>query len=124
MASSLQMLGILSEDDELVLLSTLIGKSSERTSLQLDKLSDQDFNAYFRFKKNDIHRLRLNLRLPEKISCSNRTAVSGIEALCILLRRFAYPSRLIDLAPIFNRSNDELWYINYANICITSYFLL
>lgn len=32
----------------------------------------------------------------------------GIEALCILLRRLAYPNRLVDLEPLFGLSSSAI----------------
>ena len=109
----LQNLGLIEEDDELVLLSLCANSSNsgERTFLEIDKLTDETFKVYFRFEKGDIFRLYRSLGLPEKIPTSNRTCVSGLEALCILLKRLAYPNRLEDLITIFNRPTYELSYI-------------
>ena len=49
--------------------------------------------AEFRFWKNDIYLLNEVMQLPDEIICYNRLVVSGVEALCILLKRFAYPIR-------------------------------
>ena len=48
----------------------------------LDKLSDDECKAEFRFLKNDIYSLHEVLQLPEDIYCYNRLKVPGIEALC------------------------------------------
>ena len=48
------------------------------------------------------------LRIPEELNASNRTRCSGIEGLCILLRRLAYPNRLKDLESLFGRGVSEL----------------
>jgi hypothetical protein len=51
------------------------------------------------------------LRIPDKIVRRNRSVVSGIEALCILLKRLAYPNRLEDITDMFSRPVYELSYI-------------
>ncbi len=54
-----------------------------------------------------IIRLRAALGLPEKVVGYNNTTASGLEALCILLRRLAYPNRLTDsISPIFGRAKE------------------
>ena len=69
----------------------------------LDRLSDDECNAELRFLKNDIYNLQEILGIPEEIKCYNRLVVDGIEALCILLKRFAYPVRYSDMIPRFGR---------------------
>ena len=44
----------------------------------------------FRFEKEDLFLLHDVLQIPDRITCYNGTAVSGIEALCICLKRYAY----------------------------------
>ena len=58
--------------------------------------------------KEDVIRLKDALGFPETLVGYNRTKVSGLEALCVILRRLAYPKRMIDLVPIFGRSKQEL----------------
>ena len=65
----------------------------------------------FRFEREDIHILSNALRLPENIICNNRTLASGVEGLCIVLRRLAYPCRLEDLEPVLGRTKVEISYI-------------
>lgn len=74
----------------------------------LDKLSDDECNANFRFLKNDIYNLVEVLEIPNVVRCSNRQIIDPVEALCILLRRLAYPCRFGDIVPIFGRSVPEL----------------
>ena len=62
----------------------------------------------FRFTPFDIVRLQAALKVPDEVKGSNGTVASGTEALCILLRRFAYPNRLKDISGIFGRSPEEL----------------
>ncbi|GFR71691.1 hypothetical protein ElyMa_000359200 [Elysia marginata] len=72
-----------------------------RRSFQLEAFSDQECKDNFRFLKEDIPRLAQALHLPEFVETPNRLTISGVEALCILLRRLAYPSRLVDVGRVF-----------------------
>lgn len=78
------------------------------TRLNLETISTEDCKKLFRFDKENLLRLRRQLRIPEELKASNRTRCSGIEGLCILLRRLAYPNRLSDLESIFGRGVAEL----------------
>ena len=69
----------------------------------LDNLNDSECEAEFRFLKGDIYNLKEILGIPDEIQCYNRLVVDGIEALCILLKRFAYPIRYNDMIPRFGR---------------------
>ena len=80
-------------------------------NFSLENFTDSQCKTVFRFYKADLEILKQRLRIPDKIVCRNRTVVSGIEALCILLRHLAYPNRLEDLTDIFSRPVYELSYI-------------
>ena len=73
-----------------------------------DDISDSEFKAEFRVGKTEIGLLLDALRIPERFTCCNGTVASGLEGLCILLKRFAYPCRLSDMIPRFGRSVPEL----------------
>ena len=64
-------------------------------SFNLENFTDSQCKTVFRFYKKDLAKLKQ----------------SGIEALCILLRRLAYPNRLEDLTDMFSRPVYELSYI-------------
>ena len=70
----------------------------------LDKLDDAEAWTSFRFFKNDIRRLQEVLQIPDEFRTYNRMVVDGTEALCMLLKRFAYPCRYADLVPHFGRA--------------------
>ena len=57
----------------------------------LDSLSDDECKAEFRFLRSDIHRLLDIFQFPESFMCYNGTVYDSTEALCIFLKRFAYP---------------------------------
>ena len=61
-----------------------------------------------RFAKKDLQLLMNYLEIPEKIVCSQGTVCTGIEGLCILLKRLAYPCRYSDMASRFGRNTSSL----------------
>ena len=111
-----------SEDDsleELVLLSEMEHatekreeeekrRDKHRIQLNLEVLTTEECKSLFRFEKHDLHQLRRLLHIPEELTASNRTRCSGIEGLCILLRRLAYPNRLKDSESLFGRGVSQL----------------
>ena len=60
------------------------------------------------FFKNDIYFIKNALQIPDRIICYNRLVVSGVEATCILLKRFAYAIRFGNMVPRFGRYVPEL----------------
>ena len=102
------------DDEEFVLLYNL--NSSKNPDFpywnyqvfDLENLTDDECKAEFRFYKNDIYFLQEVLQIPDEIVFSNRLVASGIEATCILLKRYSYPIRLGDMVPRFGRSVPQL----------------
>ena len=78
------------------------------TRLDLEKLTASQCKEMFRFAKEDIYELRRCLRIPDELVGINRTRFSGLEGLCILLRRLAYPNRLVYIEKVFGRGVSEL----------------
>lgn len=81
-----------------------------------------------RFKKSDFDRLMKALQIPVKYQCVQKTLSTGSEALLIMLRRLAYPSRWSDLEPTFGRSVSEMSLIfqtvrNHAPCLIIMYYV-
>ena len=74
----------------------------------LDQMNDDECKAEFRFLRNNIHHLRDIIGLPENIILYNGVNVDSVEALCILLKRFAYPCRLVDMVPRFARPISQI----------------
>eukprot|EP00795_Rhopilema_esculentum_P014961 gene14961-biopygen856 len=72
------------------------------------EMREDECEVEFHFKKDDIFRLAAALSLPEIFKCQNGVVVDEIEALCIALKRFAYPCRLADLIPRFGRRVSQL----------------
>ncbi|CAH3136439.1 unnamed protein product, partial [Porites lobata] len=60
-------------------------------AFELDSMSEDECQAEFRFHKNDVYDLMAVLGFPETFTCYNGLTVDGTQALCIFLKRFAYP---------------------------------
>ena len=74
----------------------------------LDLWDDGRCNTDFRFRKDHVFRLFDALNIPDRITTSQGTVCEGIEGLCILLKRLAFPCRYTDMVPIFGRNSSEL----------------
>jgi hypothetical protein len=74
----------------------------------LEDMREDECEVEMRFKKNDIYNLAFALKLPEVYRCYNGVVVDSVEALCICLKRFAYPCRFADLIPRFGRPVPQL----------------
>lgn len=74
----------------------------------LESWDEAECHTELRFRKSDLPALLVCFQIPEKIVCSQRTTCSGIEALCILLKRLAYPCRYTDMISRFERNPTEL----------------
>ena len=48
------------------------------------------------------------LKIPSVIITNNRLRATGVDALCMLLRRLSYPNRLVEHIRLFGRSDDEI----------------
>ncbi|CAN7939657.1 unnamed protein product, partial [Ixodes hexagonus] len=76
--------------------------------IDLRKVDSATFRHQFRFEKDDFPELFDVLRVPESVTTPQHCVISGQEALCILLRRLAYPNRLCDLEGVFGRHQSTL----------------
>ena len=74
----------------------------------LDQLSDDECQAEFRFLKNDIYTLMDTMNVPDEFTCYNGFKVDGLKSLCVLLKRFAYPCRYLDMIPRFAMAVPQL----------------
>ena len=59
----------------------------------LHNFSEEECIAEFRVEKNDLPVLADALGIPPVFRCSQRSVFEGMEGLCMLLKRFAYPCR-------------------------------
>jgi hypothetical protein len=73
------------------------GQEREDGVLDLNTLHPDAWKTYFRFTQEEVVRLSEALQLPEYIYGDNRIKEEKLQALCMLLVRLAYPSRLSDL---------------------------
>ena len=73
-------------------------------NFDLDAMSDDECWSEFRFYKGDIFRLIDVLHLPDHFTCYNGSVFEREEAMCIFLKRFAYPCRYQDLIFRFARA--------------------
>ena len=60
-------------------------------------IGDEQSFIDFRFGKNDLYTLSDVFNIPEKVISIQGTACKDIEALCILLKRSAFPTRYPDM---------------------------
>ncbi|XP_077501449.1 uncharacterized protein LOC144112496 [Amblyomma americanum] len=81
---------------------------SVRGLINIDAMDSGVFRTYFRFEKDDLRKLQSALRIPEMVLTPQKVSVPGDEALCITLRRLAYPNRLCDLEDLFGRHSSVL----------------
>ena len=73
-------------------------------TFKFESMDDGESWTQFRFYKRDVYRLREVLRIPNIVKTYNRINVDGVEALCILLKRFSYQCRYVDMIPYFWRA--------------------
>ena len=84
-------------DEEFVLLYDVFSSKNlnppykDYQRFSFDDMDPDECKTEFRFCKNDIPLLADVLRIPGYLVCSQGTICGGIEGLCILLRRLAYP---------------------------------
>ena len=74
--------------------------------------SQGDCKANVRLEKYHVGRLVDALQIPAIFKCDQGTIGEGFEGLCILLKRFAFSSRISDMIPVFGRLVPELCMIN------------
>ena len=96
----------------------------------LDVFDSCECEAHFRVAKDDIPILLNALRIPASFKCPQGTVCSGLEGLCLLLKRLAYPCRYFDLISTFGRPVPELcmiantvldWVFNEHGFRLTSW---
>lgn len=98
------------EEDEFLLLYNLNKSKNPEFPYQsynkfdLDLMDEAECKAEFRFEKHDIYTLAESLDIPDAFVCEQRSVSDGVEGLCMLLRRFAYPCRYSDIIPRFGKA--------------------
>ncbi|KAH6929319.1 hypothetical protein HPB50_026520 [Hyalomma asiaticum] len=77
--------------------------------INLEYMEHTTFYRSFRFHKGDLDDLMTGLLIPDEVESAQRVRVPGREALCMMLRRLAYPNRLCDLELLFfNRHSSAV----------------
>ncbi|KAH9360652.1 hypothetical protein HPB48_004784 [Haemaphysalis longicornis] len=71
--------------------------------LNIEGMPATTFRRQFRFEKADFEVLVRALEMPDIVTSAQGVRVAGTEALCMCLRRLAYPNRLCDLQEYFGR---------------------
>ncbi len=105
------------EEMAMILLAEEEEKSLQRPCLtyykykrfHFENFTDEACVKFFRFQKDDLPRLLSALQL--KSECRDdisRIRWEPLEGLCCLLCRLAYPNRLVDMQPLFGRSEPDL----------------
>jgi hypothetical protein len=75
----------------------------EYERFDLDSMDNSDCIAEFRVAKRDIRPLADALQIPASFKCQQKSVSDGMEGLCMLLKRLAYPCRYSDMIPRFGR---------------------
>ena len=73
-----------------------------------DNFSEEECITEFRVEKNDLPVLADSHGIPPVFRCSQRSVFAGMEGLCMLLKRLAYPCRYSDMIPRFGRPVPEM----------------
>jgi hypothetical protein len=78
------------------------------TQQRFDSLSEAEMWDNFRFYRADFSRLQALFKFPDVIHIPRHGHFTGLEAMCVLLRRLRYPSTLSLLVPFFGRREQQL----------------
>ena len=87
-------IGILNDEEFLLLYKEFGPKNPDfvHTDFQRfdpDVMNDTECFTEFRVRKRDLHLLCDVLQVPDRFTCYQRSASSGLEGLCILLKQLA-----------------------------------
>ena len=77
-----------------------------------DDLENDESLSEFRVYKNDLPFLAEVMGIPALVYCYQRSICSGLEALCIFLKRQSYPCRYSDMIARFREPVPVLCMIN------------
>ncbi len=102
------------DDEEILLLEDLNRQRNPQfpywryDKFDLEQLEEDECKAEFRMKRGDVYRLVEMFGFPEQLKCYNGVVVDSVEALCVCLRRLAYPCRYGDWVSRFARPVPQL----------------
>ncbi|DBA02020.1 TPA: hypothetical protein N0F65_000267 [Lagenidium giganteum] len=112
---------MVSEEEAALILSAnpSSGVISIGNRFSLDKVTEEDCIFHFRFNRESIHAIaRALFEDNAHVRTANGSSFTTIEAMCILLRRFAYPSRCGDLALLFGWQRSEISSVFNLMVCV------
>lgn len=69
----------------------------------LDSMEEDECRAEFRVRKRDLEVLAEALQIPPVFKCNQRSKVDGMEGMCMMLKRYAYPCRYSDMIQRFGK---------------------
>ena len=75
----------------------------EYLRFDLENMEDDECFAEFRVRKQDLPILAGVLGIPDEFTLEQRSVVGGMEAMCMLLKRLAYPCRYSDMMKRFGQ---------------------
>jgi nuclease HARBI1 len=78
-----------------------------RRTVSIASFSEMECDTCFRFQKCDLPRVLKALRLPLIVKPRNGSTYTDEEAMLVLLRRLAYPQRLVDIEREYGRTYDQ-----------------
>ena len=103
---------LISEDEYLLLYDLNRSKNLDlpydEFTFDLDDMENSECVAEFRVNKHDLPALAEALQIPDVFKCRQRSISDGMEGLCMLLRRLAYPCRYSDMIARFGRPTPVL----------------
>ncbi|XP_049900259.1 uncharacterized protein LOC126390142 [Epinephelus moara] len=82
-------------------------------------MEEDECLAEFRVRKCDLPVLADVLMIPDKFICDQRSVVGGMEGLCMLLKRLAYPCRYSDMMARFGQRQVPV--LSMATNCVLKY---
>ena len=108
---------------QFIVISRILASQSRATGIKrqfvpitFENIDDNSFVHHFRFTRSQIEHMAELFNLPPLIKLRNRYTVDSRIALCALLKRLAYPTRLQDL--------EEWFQIAEGNISLTINYML
>lgn len=114
--------GLIDEADFLLLYSTFNPQNLELPygypAFDFVNKDEDECLSEFRFTKIHIERLAQALQIPAVITCYQGTICDGIEGLCMLLRRLAYPCRYADMVQSFAKLVPVICMITTPSIAL------
>ena len=82
---------------------------------QLENIDEAQCRRDFHFSRQHVSELKDTLNISDKVVTSQKTVATGIDALCIRLKRLTFPCHYTNRVPLFGRNVIEICLIfNYT----------